>query len=252
MDSPNDTPLDPEELAHNAHAEGIIQLCLDHYTAARLLFEQALALGEQVFGPTNLFVAAALRDLAMTLQALGDAAAARPLRERVITIYEQIFGPDASEVASSLNELAKLLQDQGDYTAVRPQVLRIWERTLGVNHLNTAVILNNLSVCYAHQGRFTLALPLLERAISIWRKQLGHRHPTTIYAQQSLAELHRCLSIADLPETVRAALQVRDSTALLRALDALPSKQAQAVALHLQKLGILPPPHKPGYRRRPR
>jgi tetratricopeptide (TPR) repeat protein len=122
------------------------------------------------------------------------------------------------------------------------RALAIYEWVLGADHPDTALSLNNLATFHANQGQFAQALPLLERAITIWQRRLGLQHPTTVQAQQSLAAMCRDAAIADLPETVRTALQAQDGEAFQQALQALPPEEAQAVVQQLQAAGILGDP----------
>jgi len=59
------------------------------YSAARPLFERALAICEKVLGPEHPGTATSLNNLASLLQDQSDPAAARPLYERALAIYEK-------------------------------------------------------------------------------------------------------------------------------------------------------------------
>ena len=56
------------------------------------------------------------------------------------------------------------------------QAQTIWERLLGAEHPNVALILNNRAKLYRKQGRFAEAEPLYQRSIAIWEKAQGPEH----------------------------------------------------------------------------
>ena len=165
-----------------------------NYTAAKPLYERALAIRERVLGPNHPTTATSLNNLAGLLQAEGDYAAAKPLYERALVIDESVYGVGHPELATDLNNLAALLQLQGDYTAAKPlyeRALTIRERALGHDHLTTAQILNNLARLLEAQGDFAAAKPLYERALAIRERCWGPNHPTTATSLNNLAGLLR-------------------------------------------------------------
>jgi tetratricopeptide (TPR) repeat protein len=50
------------------------------------------------------------------------------------------------------------------------------EHRLGINHLDTAISLNNLAVCYLDQGKVAQAEPLLRRVLIIREQLLEANH----------------------------------------------------------------------------
>ena len=162
------------------------------YSAARPLFERALAIYEKVLGPEHPDTATSLNNLAVLLQAQGDLAGARPLYERALAIREKVLGPEHPDTATSLNNLAVLLQAQGDLAGARPlfeRALAIREKVLGPEHPDTATSLNNLAVLLGAQGDLAGARPLFERALAIREKVLGPEHPDTATSLNNLAIL---------------------------------------------------------------
>ena len=146
------------------------------YSAARPLYEKALAMRERDYGPEHPDTAASLNILAVLLHDQGDHTAARPVYERALTIRETTLGPEHSSTAMGLNNLAVLLHHQGDFAAARPlfeRALAIREKTFGPEHRETATSLNNLAVLLHDQGDLTGARLLQERALAIREKVLG-------------------------------------------------------------------------------
>jgi len=64
--------------------------------------------------------------------------------------------------------------------------LSIWEQQLGANHPNTGTSLFNIAVLYYNMGRYSQALPLIQRAVKICEQTLNPDHPTTQSAHRWL------------------------------------------------------------------
>lgn len=115
-------------------------------SAARPLYERALAIQERLLGPTHPNTATSLNNLGTLLQAMGELPAARPYYERALTIHEQVLGPLHPNTASSLNSLGYLLQAMGELSAARPffeRALAIAEQQLGSSHPHTKLYREN-------------------------------------------------------------------------------------------------------------
>jgi tetratricopeptide (TPR) repeat protein len=162
------------------------------YSAARLLYERALAIREKVLGPEHPDTATSLNNLALLLQTKSDLAGARPLHERALVIREKTLGPEHPATAMSLNNLASLAQAEADLAGARPlfeRALAIREKVLGPEHPETARSLNNLALLLKGQGDLARAQPLYERALAIREKVLGPEHPETATNLNNLALL---------------------------------------------------------------
>ncbi len=189
-------PKGSEELASyllNQLAE-YRHVALGAYPQARPLFERALAIQEEVFGPDHPQTAASLNNLALLLMDEGDFVASRPLFERALAIDEARFGPHHSDVGRDLNNLALLLMAQGDFASARPlfeRALAIDEGNFGPNHPEIATELSNLAALLRAQGEFAAARPLLERALAIREKTPGADHPDTAKTLNGLALIFR-------------------------------------------------------------
>jgi tetratricopeptide (TPR) repeat protein len=135
------------------------------YSAARSLFERALAIDEEALGPDHIDTAAALNNLAGLLKDQGDAAAARPLYERALAIAEKASGTDHLDTAAARNNLAVVLRGLGDYAAARPlleRALQIRDKLLGPENPKTTSSLNNLAILLQVQGDVEAARQLFE------------------------------------------------------------------------------------------
>jgi tetratricopeptide (TPR) repeat protein len=76
--------------------------------------ERALAVYEQVLGPTHPDTALSLNNLGALLQAQGEPAAARPLYERALAIAENVLGsahPHTQIFCGNLERLIAAMDD---------------------------------------------------------------------------------------------------------------------------------------------
>jgi tetratricopeptide (TPR) repeat protein len=72
--------------------------------------QRALAIHEQVLGPTHPDTARSLNNLAYLYNRQGDSAKAEALHQRALAIREQVLGPNHPDTATSLNNLASTLR----------------------------------------------------------------------------------------------------------------------------------------------
>ncbi|CAN0277433.1 unnamed protein product, partial [Ascophyllum nodosum] len=82
------------------------------YGDAEPLYQRALTISEEMFGPQHPYVVGSLKNLADLLKAQGKYDDAEPLYKRALTIREEVSGPGHPDVASSLKNLASLLESQ--------------------------------------------------------------------------------------------------------------------------------------------
>ncbi|MBW2368638.1 MAG: tetratricopeptide repeat protein, partial [Deltaproteobacteria bacterium] len=78
----------------------------------------------------------------------------------------------------------------------------IYEKALGPDHPDVAMILNNLASLYVNQGRYTQAELLYKRALSIYEKTLGPDHPDVATSLENLAVLYRAINRDEKVETL--------------------------------------------------
>jgi tetratricopeptide (TPR) repeat protein len=146
----------------------------------RAALEQALAIGERVYGPEHPTVAVRLNNLGLVLQDLGDLAGARAAYERALAIDERAHGPDHPEVAADINNLGGVLQELGDLAGARAaleRALAIGERVYGPDHPTVAIRVNNLGSVLQDLGDLAGARAAFERALAIDEWVYGPDHP---------------------------------------------------------------------------
>ena len=163
------------------------------HTEAEPLYQRALRIWEQAYGPEHPLVASPLYYLADLYRDQGKYAEAEPLFQRALHIREQAYGLEHLLVAQPLNNLAILYREQGRYAEAEPlfqRTLRIRERQLGPEHPDVASSLNGLANLYLEQGRYAEAEPLYQRALRIRERQLGPEHPQVTHPLTGLANLY--------------------------------------------------------------
>lgn len=176
-------------------------VALAAYAEARVLFERALALAENMFGADHPSTATSLNNLARLLHDQGDFSGARPLLERALMIDEKALGVDDLNTAMILNNLGGLLNSEhdllglhGDLTEARSyyeRALAIRERALGPDHPDIAASLNNLGGVLDSLDDLAGAKPLYERALVIHEKAFGPDHLATAVSINNLGYLLR-------------------------------------------------------------
>ncbi|WP_165423003.1 FxSxx-COOH system tetratricopeptide repeat protein [Ktedonosporobacter rubrisoli] len=98
------------------------------------------------------------------------------------------------EAASLLGQTGRYLYRRGHYWEAEPlykRALEIRRRSLGEEHPDTAMSLNNLALLYWYQGRYEEAEPLYKRVLEICEQQLGEEHPDTATSLNNLAMLYQ-------------------------------------------------------------
>ena len=90
-----------------------------------------------------------MTNLAMILKRTGDRQRARLLCEDALRIQESAVGPDHPKLAQTLTSLASVHYALREYADAQPLYRRahaIREKSLGANHLDSALALRNLAL----------------------------------------------------------------------------------------------------------
>ena len=163
---------------------------LAEYATAERLLEQALTVGERVFGPEDARVALTLDYLGVVLADRGDYAAAGRRLERALEIRRKQLGPEHEDVAVTLAELGRVYQDEGLNQRAEPlhrEALAIRRKVLGNEHRETAVSLSDLASVLRLSGNLDDAETLLRQCLELNRKTRGEDHPNTSTTLHDLA-----------------------------------------------------------------
>ena len=88
------------------------------------------------------------------------------------------------------------LYGQGQYSKAIPiakEVLAIFKKAFGPEHLDVALSLNNLAELYSSSGDYAKAEPLYLRALAIHEKALGQEHSNVAINLNNLALLYAAM-----------------------------------------------------------
>jgi tetratricopeptide (TPR) repeat protein len=163
------------------------------YEQAESLYQRALRIGKQVWGPAHPQVAYPLCGLAYLYFEQGKYQQAEPLYQRALQIREQALGLIHPDVASTLQRLGLLYWKEGKYEQaelVHQRALQIREQALGTGHPQVATLLNDLALLAGEQGKYEQAEPLYQWALTIREQRLGPEHPDIAESLNNLADLY--------------------------------------------------------------
>jgi serine/threonine protein kinase/tetratricopeptide (TPR) repeat protein len=172
----------PEAQADILAVLGRLYRQFGQYDKAQRLLEQAIASGEQAFGPEHLRLAQALNELGAVLTERGEYAAAERSLQRALDMRRDLLGPEHADVAVTMVELARFYQDRGLNAQAEPlerEALAIRQRTLGADHRETAVSLNDMGAVLRLKGDLDGAEALLQQALDLNRRTRGETHANT-------------------------------------------------------------------------
>jgi tetratricopeptide (TPR) repeat protein/predicted Ser/Thr protein kinase len=173
--------------------------------------------------------AARLNNLAVVLNAMGEADQARSVHERALAIREKALGPTHPDVAKCLNNLATVRLEAGQWDAAKElhrRALTIRRESLGSGHPDVGATLVNSANVHAATGNFEEAKRLYEEALGIWTDALGTEHPTVAIIYNNLANVH-----LELGDRAAAKELYEDNLAILEKLHG-PDHPGVAVALN--------------------
>jgi tetratricopeptide (TPR) repeat protein len=161
---------------------------------ARSNLEHALAICEQVLGPTDHRTISTLSCLGSLLQAQGDLPGAQSSLQRALELAETTLGPYHSDTAVILTNLAWAFRYQGDLPGARgalERALDVSERSLGPDHPDTIDRLDGLGMLLREQSDLQGARVYSERALDALQRTVGLEHPRTLLAVNSVGQLLR-------------------------------------------------------------
>ncbi len=236
------------------HHQGMVIRTQGDYDAALADNERALAIREEVLGPSHPEVAASLNAVANVQRDRGQFDQASAALRRALEIRQEALGPDHPAVATALNDLAVLEQSRGKYAEAQSyfeRALRLMEATYGADSLDVAKTLNNLGRVQHMSGNYGAAQDHLERALAIRERRLDPNHLDIATSLQYLGLLHLVrgdrLRARDLLERVLGIRQRHmdaSNPEILNILDSLGTvyyrigAHGKALAMHEQALAM--------------
>lgn len=136
-----------------------------------------------------------------------------PLAAHVRALVEHADHADISQPTTRLmSDLGLLFSTQSLHEEAEPLLRRavaIWEKSLGDDHPNVAIALNNLALLLWDTNRLLEAEPLLRRALAIDERSFGLDDPTVARDLNSLAVLLQAANrLSEAEPLMRRALAI--------------------------------------------
>lgn len=128
-------------------------------------YQQALTLGETLFGPTSVNLYAPLNGLRGATFREHKYDLAEGFSRRMLSIQEKAYGPEDARVEPALSAVIGASCIAGkcsDETELLQRLLKIRTKMLGPNHKHTFVARQLLAEAYAHRRKYDDALLLYE------------------------------------------------------------------------------------------
>jgi predicted ATPase/class 3 adenylate cyclase len=211
LPAPADSESARAARAKALHGAGILAVQQGDYNAARLLYQESLAIRRSLGNKRG--VADLLNNLGVLARYQGDYDAARPLYEESLALYRELG--EKRPIAFALNNLASVIRYQGDHEAAR----LLYQESLALlqevgDKWAAANLLNNLGEVALEQRRYSDARSRLEEGLTALR-ELGERR-----ALAFLLENFGGLAAAAQAEPERAFRLVGAAAALREAIGA--------------------------------
>ncbi len=182
------------------------------YDESEKLNQQALAIYQQIHGPSHPVVAEILINLGAIQQDTGHYKEAETFHRQALTILEKFYGADHPKTASTLTLIGRalVLQKQPlEAAGLLTRALSIRERVYGPNHPQVASTVNELGTNALSRGDLQQAEGHFLRMIAIYESVYEGKHYLIGIAKSNLASVYMRRD-----EWARAEKLFRDSLAL--------------------------------------
>lgn len=171
----------------------------------------------QVVGEEHKATIGAMRNLAQSLDSLGQYAQATELYEKAYTLSGQVFGDDHPNTLVCLGDLALSYRELGD----QPRTLKLQRKlhacaakTLGQTHPITVGAMAALAVTCLEGRNPWEALELSQQVCQLLQVQKGDTHPDTLTALGNLGSAYRDCEEFDRALEIQEAVYMRAREAL--------------------------------------
>ena len=98
----------PEVTQHILNQTGVYLRGRAEFAEAKVLYERALSLAEEAYGPDHPLVAILVNNLGLVLQDMGNPKGAKEHFERALAIFRKSLGEDHPSTATVRNNLESL------------------------------------------------------------------------------------------------------------------------------------------------
>lgn len=175
-----DPSLDAAVRAALKQTIGRVYQSLGLHKEALPILRQALSIRRSLFGDRSLEVAESMKDLAWSVEMLGDNSEAERLYRQSLALQQALLGANEPVTLETSASLAGLLRVQGrpqEAERLYREVLSFREREQARESVLAAETTHDLAQAIYDQGRYAEAEPLFRRALAIRRRLLGDDHP---------------------------------------------------------------------------
>jgi tetratricopeptide (TPR) repeat protein len=145
-----------------------------NYAEAEKLLKKALVEAEKT-GPDDVKVALSLNQLALTYADQKNYATAEDLLRRCVGILEK-KKPQSRELGRAYSNLGWVYQEQhryGDAEPLHKKALKLRTDSVGSDHFEVALTLEDLGFLYQAEGRLAEAEQAFDRSLEIWERTVG-------------------------------------------------------------------------------
>ena len=185
---------------------------------AGLLLTEALAIGEELFGTEHTALAPLLHELSRLRLQQSQHSRAEDALGRLLAIA-RLKGEEHPDVAAALVDLAfvkRKLGDDASAEALYRDALRIREKVLEPNHMDTIGTLERLSETCAARGNFAEALALLYRALPTREAALGAGHERVRAARSRAAQLEAQMAAVAANSVMDSSIETPSVSQIVR------------------------------------
>lgn len=174
----------------NAYANLLAGGDADEVEQARVMYRDAIAIMENVLGPTSPDLSRPLSNLAGIESDAGRNVEALALVERALTLQVAAFGAEHPDLASTHSVRGRIHHALGDLEMSLDDYQRALDlrlAALGEEHPMTAAAMDNVAMLLIELDRPERALEVARRSLAVSEKTLGDSHPDLYYALDHIA-----------------------------------------------------------------
>lgn len=166
------------DYATSVNNQGILYMRMGNFEKAIALFEEAQSIRGAILGNEHPDYAASLEYLAMTYASSGRQDKAEPLLKEALRIEEKMLGDDHNRTLTTRTNLAAMYMDKGDLQQAEPLLAQIMDKLNAQSDTFSEMYMSNLvnyGQLYQKQGAYDTALGWLEKALFVYKKNMGEQ-----------------------------------------------------------------------------
>jgi tetratricopeptide (TPR) repeat protein/transcriptional regulator with XRE-family HTH domain len=163
----------------------------ERYKEAEAFASRALAIYEQKLDASSHITANPLQNLAQLAYKQGRYTEAEALSSRALAILERTL-PDHYKLAETLHLHANVRRKQGFYEEAEllyQRALSVYRKALGPEHINIAMLMDDIATLYLHQSQREKAEQHYQKALRIWARYQELNHPAHAACLEHFAAL---------------------------------------------------------------